>query len=185
MIKCHEPTQVPCQAQLAAMISPCEREALAFLLPLSADYPGFEAWYLTRVIPGLRDDTRRIVRIERGGKLVGVGIAKKDGLESKICTVRIAESYFGRGLGLRIFDALLNWLGTQHPHLTVSERKLPAFERIFDYYKFRMTSAQTGLYVRDVLEFSYNESASTSIGASKLSAPFASATTDGMFRRPA
>jgi hypothetical protein len=182
MIERHDPTHVLRQAQLAAMISPQEHETLAFLLPLSADYPGFERWYLTRVIPGLHDETRQIVRVERDGKLVGVGIAKKDGIESKICTVRIAESHFGRGLGLRIFDSLLNWLGTQHPHLTVSERKLPAFERIFDYYKFRMTSAQTGLYVQNVLEFAYNEPASVSIGISKLNAPLAFATTNGIFR---
>ncbi|MFK4647369.1 hypothetical protein ABIF96_005943 [Bradyrhizobium ottawaense] len=164
----------------ATMISPGERETLAFLLPLSVDYPGFERWYLTRVIPGLREDTRRMVRIERDGKLVGVGIAKRDGTESKICTVRIAPSHFGRGLGLRIFDSLLNWLGTQQPHLTVSERKLPAFERIFEYYKFQLTSAHSGLYVRNVLELAYNEPASASSGLSRLNAPLASAQTNGI-----
>ncbi|GAB9156737.1 GNAT family N-acetyltransferase [Bradyrhizobium diazoefficiens] len=168
------------QTQPTTTISADERETLAFLLPLSVDYPGFERWYLTRVIPGLRDDTRRIVRVERDGKLVGVGIAKRDGTENKICTVRIATSHFGRGLGLRIFDSLLNWLGTQQPHLTVSERKLPAFERIFDYYKFQLTSAHTGLYVRDVLELAYNEAASASTGLSRLDAPLASAKTNGI-----
>src|SRR5262249_29651593 len=120
--------------------------------------------------------------VERNGKLVGVGIGKKDGTESKICTVRIAESHFGRGLGLRIFDSLLGWLGTDQPHLTVSERKFPAFERIFDYYQFQMTSACTGLYLRNVVEFAYNEQASVSIGLSKLSAPLASAKTNGIRR---
>ena len=170
------------RVKLLAAISPHEREALAFLVPLSADYPGFEDWYLTRVVPGLRNQTRQLVCIERDGRLIGVGIGKKDETESKICTVRIAESHFGRGLGLRVFDALLDWLGTDRPHLTVSESKLPAFERIFEYYKFQMTSAYPGLYVRDAIELAYNEAESSSTAASKLSAPFASAKANGIFR---
>lgn len=168
------------RARLLATISPREREALAFLLPLSADYPGFENWYLTRVVPGLRSQTRQLVRIERDGRLIGVGIGKKDETESKICTVRIAQSHFGRGLGLRVFDALLDWLGTDRPHLTVSERKLPVFDRIFQYYRFQMTSAHTGLYVRDTVELAYNELESFSTAPSKLSAPLASAKANGI-----
>lgn len=167
---------------MVATITPHEREALAFLLPLSADYPGFEHWYLTRVVPGLRNQTRQLVRMERDGKLIGVGIGKKDETESKICTVRIADSHFGRGLGLRVFDALLDWLGTDRPHLTVSESKFPAFERIFRYYKFQMTSAHPGLYVRDTVELAYNELESALTAPSKLSAPLASAKTNGILR---
>ncbi|MCK1298145.1 N-acetyltransferase [Bradyrhizobium sp. 24] len=170
------------RAKLLATITPHENEALAFLLPLSADYPGFEDWYLTRVVPGLRNRSRQLVRIERDGSLIGVGIGKKDETESKICTVRIAESHFGRGLGLRVFDALLDWLGSDRPHLTVSESKLPAFERIFEYYKFQMTSAHTGLYVRDAVELAYNELESSSTTPSKLSSSLASAKTNGTFR---
>ncbi|SDD32834.1 hypothetical protein SAMN05216337_101017 [Bradyrhizobium brasilense] len=170
------------RARLFATTTPHEREALAFLLPLSADYPGFEDWYLTRVVPGLRSRTRQLVRIERDGKLIGVGIGKKDETESKICTVRIADSHFGRGLGLRVFDALLDWLGTDRPHLTVSERKLPAFERIFQYYRFQMTSAYTGLYVRGAVELAYNELESFSTAPSKLSAPLASARANGILK---
>jgi hypothetical protein len=135
-----------------------EYEALCFLLPLSEDYPDFERWFRSKVVPGIRVGTRKLFRIERNGDLVGIGIAKREEEERKICTVRIAHSFFGRGLGLKVFDNCLRWLDTDRPHLTVSEQKLPAFERIFDSYGFELTSKKYGRYLPRVTEFSYNES---------------------------
>jgi len=71
--------------------------------------------------------------------------------------VRVAPSYHGRGIGLRIFDGLLRWLDTDHPYLTVNEEKFPAFERIFDSYGFTRTSVKSGLYVPNKSEFMFNE----------------------------
>src|SRR4051812_9444054 len=85
---------------------PTEQEALAFLLPLSRDYPDIELWFLSKVVPGLRVGNRTLLRVERQGSLVGVGIGKRDSTEKKICTVRIAPSHVGRGIGLRLFDGL-------------------------------------------------------------------------------
>jgi hypothetical protein len=138
-------------------LEPNVAEALAFLLPLSADYPGIETWFRSKVVPGIEDGTRRLLRIERDGQLAGLGIAKFEPDERKICTVRIAQSYVGRGIGLRIFDDLLKWLDTDRPHLTVNERSLRAFGRIFDYYNFNLTSVRNGIYVPNRSEFGYNE----------------------------
>ncbi|SCB53010.1 GNAT family N-acetyltransferase [Rhizobium lusitanum] len=145
-----QPGQIP-------NLLPHEAEALSFILPLSSDYPGIERWYRTKVVPGLRTGERYLHRVERGGELVGVGIAKKDSNEKKICTVRVSHDHFGRGIGVRIFDNLLRWLNEDRPHLTVSESKLPNFERIFDWYGFSSTSANSGLYVPGRLEIGYNE----------------------------
>ncbi len=130
---------------------------LHFLLPLSPDYPDIERWYHNKVIPGLRAGTRVVLPIERQGQLVGVGIAKKELGERKICTVRIAPSHVGRGMGMRIFERLMHWLDDDHPHLTVGAQKLPAFERIFDYYGFALSSAHPGLYVPGAVELAFNE----------------------------
>ena len=138
-------------------LGPAEAEAMAFLLPLSEDYPGIDRWFLTKVVPGLRVGTRTILRVERDGHLVGLGIAKDED-EKKICTVRVSPEYFGRGMGVRIFDGLLRWLDDDKPHLTVSAAKLPAFERIFESYKFRLTSRHPGLYVPMSCEMGFNES---------------------------
>ena len=64
-------------------LKPCEAEALAFILPLSTDYPEIERWYREKVVPGLRDGTRTLVRVERGDDLVGLGIGKIEGGERK------------------------------------------------------------------------------------------------------
>lgn len=138
-------------------LSAVEAEALAFLLPLSEDYPGIDSWYLTKVVPGLRTGSRHLLRIERSGELVGIGIGKIEADERKICTVRVAPHYANKGIGVRIFDGLLKWLDDDQPHLTVSNHKLPLFERIFDYYGFRMSSRLEGRYVPIACELGYNE----------------------------
>lgn len=134
-----------------------EREALAFVLPLSPDYPGIERWFASKVIPGLRAGTRRLVRIDRHGQIAALGIAKDEGGEAKICTVRVAPEFAGRGMGIRVFGELMEWLGTERPLATVSETKLAEFQRIFDHYGYRLTSVCTGLYVPSRAEYLFNE----------------------------
>jgi GNAT superfamily N-acetyltransferase len=146
-----------CASLGLAPLADRETEALAFLLPLSEDYPGIEDWYLTKVVPGLHAGTRHLLRIERDGRLVGLGIAKNEEDERKICTVRVAPEYANRGMGLRLFDGLLKWVDDDRPHLTVSDAKLPLFERIFDYYGFHLSSCLHGRYVPQACELGYNE----------------------------
>jgi hypothetical protein len=136
---------------------PNEKRALAFLVPLSADYPDIARWFSHKVVPGLRTGTRVLISVERGEDLVGIGIGKREPSERKICTVRVMQSFAGRGIGLRLFDQLLYWLDDDRPHLTVSEIRLPSFERIFEWYGFKLTSLQRGRYVAGVTEFFYNE----------------------------
>ncbi|NWK99180.1 N-acetyltransferase [Sphingobium lactosutens] len=138
-------------------MSDAEARTLTFLLPLSEDYPGIARWFVQKVVPGVRQGTRLLLPVERDGAMVGLGIAKKEADECKICTVRVAPTYAGRGIGVRLFDGLLKWLDHDRPHLTVSATKLPQFERIFDYYGFDVTSAHEGLYVPKMTELGYND----------------------------
>lgn len=155
----HNPSTSICRSRgrEALELTQQEREALGFLLPLSNDYPDIDNWFRLKVVPGLRTGTRKLLCVERHGAIIGVGIGKYEPDERKICTVRIAPSYFGRGVGPRLFDTLLQWLDTDQPHLTVSERKLPAFERIFERYGFKRTSSCIDLYRQGVTELSYND----------------------------
>lgn len=141
----------------AANLSDAHREALLFLCDLSSDYPGIDRWYIEKVVQGEFVGTRHVFRIEREDRLVALGIAKDEGGEKKICTVRVHPCYIGRGLGVRVFDHLLNWLQTDRPVLTVSERKLPQFQRLFDHYGFVITSVTPNQYRRGVSELAYNE----------------------------
>ncbi|MGU3398266.1 GNAT family N-acetyltransferase [Brucellaceae bacterium D45D] len=138
-------------------LSNIEKEALHFIGNLSEDYPDIQSWYVHKVVPGLRSGTRCLLPFHRDGELVGVGIAKNEGAERKICTVRVAPHHVGRGLGLRIFDGLLKWLDDDRPGLTVSATKLPVFERIFDWYGFKLTGTEDGLYVPGRQEIGYND----------------------------
>lgn len=139
----------------AVPLLPKEREALKFLLPLSLEYPEILDWYLCKVVPGLRTGTRLLQTVERNGSIVGVGIAKLED-EKKICTVRVSPEYVGRGVGVRVFDQLLKGLQTDMPCLTVSQTKLPAFQKIFDWYGFKLTGIVNGRYVPGVIEYSFN-----------------------------
>ena len=151
------PSLMSCPSAIG--LTDAEAQALAFLLPLSNDYPSIALWYVQKVVPGLRRGTRMLLPVERDGVLVGLGIAKNEPDERKICTVRVAPSHAGRGIGVRLFDGLLKWLNDDRPHLTVSDSKLPQFERIFDYYGFGITSRRAGIYVPCAVELGFNEKA--------------------------
>ncbi|WP_340161833.1 GNAT family N-acetyltransferase [uncultured Hoeflea sp.] len=151
-----ERLSLPSDAEMLRVLHNNELEALHFVLGLSDDYPNIQNWYLQKVVPGLRDGTRFLLPIYRDEGLVGLGIAKNDGFERKICTVRVSPRHFGRGLGLRVFDGLLKWLDDDQPTLTISANKLPAFERIFDWYRFKITGTERDVYVPGRAELGYN-----------------------------
>ncbi|WP_171041738.1 GNAT family N-acetyltransferase [Pseudoalteromonas phenolica] len=132
-------------------------DSLEFLTPLSDNYPGINIWFKTKVIIGLELGTRKLFIHRRSGKIVALGIAKKTESEKKICTVRVAPEYVGKGLGVKIFKQAIDWLETEQPHLTVSEDKLLDFERIFDHFGFRLTSTINGLYQPGKVEYLFNE----------------------------
>src|SRR5437660_11437932 len=83
-------------------------DVLDFLLALSPQYPGIDEWYRRRVLPGVGENSRCLVVHRRGGKIVAVGIGKDDQIEQKICTVRVAPDYQGRGIGVRICERVLS-----------------------------------------------------------------------------
>lgn len=136
------------------------QDAMDFLHALSGTYPGIETWFTQKVIPGLSRGTRHIVRVERDDKLVGVGIAKNEDGEQKLCTIRVHPSFQNRGIGIRIIDELLEWLNTEYPLVTVCEEHIGAFNKIFAHYGFVVTSVSMDLYRPGKAEFIFNEPSS-------------------------
>lgn len=130
---------------------------LSHLLDLSEDYPGIENWYQTKVVPGLKDGTRKQIVVERDNQIAAIGIAKDDGREKKICTVRVVPAYQNKGHGFRLIDQLLHWLNVDQPLITVGEHKLPQFSRLFNHYGFVQSSSCEGLYVPGRMELIHNE----------------------------
>lgn len=127
-----------------------------FIESLSSTYPSIEGWGYDKVRNGLMDGTRSILLEWRDNKLVGVSVLKNDGLEKKICCLRIAKEYQNLGIGVRLFKRSFEELGTTKPLLSVSETALPKFKKIFDHFGFEKTEVYPSKYVEGIAEISFN-----------------------------
>ena len=127
-----------------------------FIESLSSTYPSIVGWGYDKVRNGLMNGTRSILLEWRDNKLVGVSVLKNDGVEKKICCLRIAKEYQNLGIGVRLFKRSFEELGTNTPLLSVSETVLPKFEKIFDHFGFVKTEAYPDKYVKGISEISFN-----------------------------
>ena len=123
---------------------------------VSLCYPAFDMWLSGRVMPGLYSGDRRLLVEARNGVLAGIAIVKDDGLEKKLCCLRVMPKFQGTGLGLRLFDRAFESLRTEKPLLSVSEEQKPRFERLFEYYGFSVEGVAIGYYRPKKLEYSVN-----------------------------
>ncbi len=69
-------------------------------------YPGIEAWFSRRVIPGICNGTRVVDIALQNNVAVGIGVLRRD-QRPKLCHLRIDPTHFSRGVGSRILGALL------------------------------------------------------------------------------
>jgi GNAT superfamily N-acetyltransferase len=126
------------------------------LIHLSSFYPSFADWYDHKVVPGLRHGDRTLALRFIDGRLGGIAITKDDGLEKKLCCLRVLPHWNGSGLGLRLFDDAFDVLGTEKPLLSVSDEQLLKFHRIFDHFGFVHAKRYEDLYRVGCVEHSYN-----------------------------
>lgn len=138
------------------VVRPSLNEVWQFIEPLSNEYPEIRQWFNDKVQPGVLCGTRKLFTVERDDRLVAVAIAKREDGERKLCSVRVAPEMYGKGLGVRLIEEAMGWLDERYPLLTVSEEKIGAFARIFDYFGYRQTRATVGLYRPGRTEFTYN-----------------------------
>lgn len=128
----------------------------AFIKSMTTTYPSIEGWGYDKVRTGLMNGTRSILLEWRDSKLAGVAILKNDGLEKKICCLRIVEEYQNLGMGVRLFKRSFEELGTDKPLLSVSETVLPKFKKIFDHFGFVKTETYPDKYIKGISEISFN-----------------------------
>ncbi len=131
-------------------------EIFTFLVEASQYYPSFHEWYFNKVVPDVQNGNRKIVSEIRDGKIAGIAILKDTREEKKICTLRISPDFQNRGIGVRLFKKSFEILQTNKPFLTVSEEKLPEFQKIFDYFNFELTSVADGKYRNGKKEYIFN-----------------------------
>jgi GNAT superfamily N-acetyltransferase len=123
---------------------------------LRESYPQFDAWLHCKVIPGIFAGERTIVAETRDRVAVALLIVKHTASEKKLCTLRVRPHYESKGLGVRLFEEAFDLLNTRHPLLSVSEKAMPKFSRVFEYFGFALEGAYKGLYLPKVNELSYN-----------------------------
>ena len=126
------------------------------LKKLSWQYPNFESWLDEKVLTGLYDGTRSIIVEWRNGKIAGVAILKHDSKEKKLCCLIIMPDFQNKGIGIKLFKKVFSVLGTDKLLLSISEDKLPEFEKIFNYFGFVKTETYPKLYNPNSTEISYN-----------------------------
>lgn len=118
-------------------------------------YPDFKYWYFKKVLPDIFSNKRDFIFENRDNNIVGLSLVKYD--EKKLCTLKVFEEYQNKGLGLKLFEKSFEKLDTDKPFLSVSQEKYEEFKKLFNYYKFELTSVKTGLYRDNKLEYFFNE----------------------------
>jgi len=124
-------------------------------------YPGFFNWYFRKFVPGLRDGSRKIIVSYVEGEIGGVALIKNDGVEKKICGVRVNGKYRKMGIGVRLFRECLEVLNTTKPMVTVSSERLSSFSKILKYYDFKLEQINKGYYRENSNEYVFNGSLDT------------------------
>ncbi len=133
-------------ASPAAPHRPDAARAYAAVAHLEGFYPGFEAWFWGKVVPGLGRGTRWLRVVERAGEVVGVAIGKAEDGERKLCTVWVHPRLEGSGLGVRLIREGCAWLGTDQPLATVPEELMPRFAPILERLGFAVGQVLDGHY---------------------------------------
>ena len=138
------------------------RRTKLFLAPLSEEYPDFLEWY-----DALFEDSRpkpdRVLHIASdGGDVVGVAIAKLS--EQKVCTLRVRPDMQGKGIGTRLLDKAIETferhptpdMDPTKPLITVNERLMPQFEKLFERFGFETAQMLPDRYVCGETEIAMN-----------------------------
>jgi GNAT superfamily N-acetyltransferase len=123
---------------------------------ISSFYPEFDDWFLSKVLPGLKNGERSILLEYTAGSLSGVAIVKNSASERKLCCLRVLPPYQGSGVGLRLFERAFDVLETRAPLLSVAEEQVANFDRIFKHYGFELAKEYRSLYRPKKKEFSFN-----------------------------
>lgn len=123
---------------------------------VAAYYPGFDAWYWRKVVPGAADGSRLVDTVVRDGVTVAVAISKKAKDEMKLCALFVRQEARGQGHGIRLLDRACLWLGTDKPLATIPEERMPAFAKIVRERDWVMTGTLLSAYRPGRIEYVYN-----------------------------
>lgn len=119
-------------------------------------YPGFEDWFLSKVVPGMRGGERRIIAYFLGSMLAGIAICKRTEAEKKLCTLWVSPRARGRGIAIELAGEAFDWLGTTKPLFTVPEERIAEFSGLLNSWSFSEPVAYRDLYRPKRIEYVFN-----------------------------
>ncbi|HHW7507978.1 TPA: GNAT family N-acetyltransferase [Mannheimia haemolytica] len=124
-------------------------------------YPNISTWY-DKVIREIDEDSNRremfiaLSNDNNSLSIYGLMILKNHAEEKKICTLRVKESYQGKGIGSQLFELAFKYLNTRKPLITVPEEARDIFIKIFEKYGFEEIEKHLSLYREGKFEYIYN-----------------------------
>ncbi|OIQ70925.1 hypothetical protein GALL_474600 [mine drainage metagenome] len=127
------------------------------LVGLSHLYPEFRNWFSQKVVPGIFTGERSLLVELREDSIAGVAIIKDDGVEKKLCCLRVSTEFQKKGgVGYRLFERSMEELDTRYPLLSVSEDRFSEFRRIFNHFGYEKAWEYPELYRLGKVELSFN-----------------------------
>jgi hypothetical protein len=125
---------------------------------LEALYPGIGGWFHAKVIPGLRNGSRKIFsRTSPVNKTpLAIAIAKRTPEERKLCTLWVTPEARNLGLAAICAEEAFSWLGTKKPLFTVPDLRIEAFKTLLNRWGFEQTQAVDGVYRWNSREYVFN-----------------------------
>ncbi len=127
------------------------------LVGLSRLYPEFRDWFSQKVVPGIFTGERSLLVELRDDSIAGVAIIKDDGIEQKLCCLRVSTEFQKKGgVGYRLFERSMEELDTRYPLLSVSEDRFLEFRRIFNHFGYEKAWEYPELYRPGKIELSFN-----------------------------
>lgn len=119
----------------------------SFLKRLVYEYNGFKEWFSGLFISDfLLKSDREIIVCECDFQLAGIAILKKDNIEKKICTLRVAKMFQRQGIGQHLMELSFEWLGDEKPLITIHNSKKHEFNKLFKRYDFELEEKKWGYY---------------------------------------
>lgn len=125
------------------------------LFGLSGYYPLFDQWLESKVLPGMLSGERSILVEHYRRRFSGLAIVKDDGIEQKLCCLRVMPEFQGTGVGLRLFERAFEKLENDMPLLSIAEEQRETFKKLFSHYGFELAKEYKGYYrpLKDELSF--------------------------------
>ena len=129
------------------------------LVFLKQEYPNFLNWYKTKVQPGLKNKSRRIIiatPAKYSSEVAAIMILKDTIAEKKISTLCVMKNYRAQGLGTVLLNLAMTILDTDSPLITVSEFHIDEFKPLLNRFKYECYKEYKNYYKDGISEYSYN-----------------------------